>query len=105
MSRSTIFQSCLDISPFLGTRRDRVSYSRTQHSAYNESQTERSRKFCQRGSNSDNGPALTFLLVDEGREDQNPLKAGHHWPDSEMAFRWRADDSPTFVSVLVLQSS
>ena len=50
-----------------------------------------SRKYCQRGSNSNN-----FFLVDEGREDPNSAKSG---PSSarqrngiEMAFRWWADD-------------
>ena len=32
---------------------------------------------------------MTFFLVDEGREDQNPLKAGHHRPASETKLKWR----------------
>ena len=40
-------------------------------------------------------PTLAFILVDEGERIQIPLKAGHHRPTSEMAFRWRADDGPT----------
>ena len=35
------------------------------------------------GSNSD-----IVILVDEGREDPKPLKAGHHRPTSETPFNW-----------------
>ena len=38
-----------------------------------------SRKFCQRGSNSD-------FLVDEGREDPNSAKADHHRTDDRSSF-------------------
>ena len=58
-----------------------------------------SRKYCQRGSNSD------IFLVDAGREDQNTTKSG---PSSscqrsaiEMAFHWHADDGPTLNADLV----
>ena len=34
--------------------------------------------FCQRGSNS-----YGFFLVDEGREDNIPLKAGHNGPSGK----------------------
>ena len=49
------------------------------------------RKFCQRGSNSDNVffsvLSFSFLLVDEGRtEDLYNIKAGHHRPTSETPF-------------------
>ena len=54
-----------------------------------------SRKFSQRGFNSDKDFFLCFL-VDEGKEDPNSTKAGHH-----MAFRWRADNSPTLNAGLV----
>ena len=45
-----------------------------------------SRKFCQRGSNSD----LVFLnfFVDYGRENPNSTKTGHHRPVSETQFKW-----------------
>ena len=59
-----------------------------------------SRKFFQRGFKFDN-----FLLVDKGIEDPNTAING---PSSarlrnaiEMAFRWRADDGPTFNAGLV----
>ena len=42
-----------------------------------------SRKFCQRGSNTDN----VFFLVDEGREDPSTTISG-----LSSAMRWRADD-------------
>ena len=59
---------------------------------------------------------MTFL-VNEGREDPNTTKVGHHRPASEtpfqwrfaggpmlaisMPFCWRADDSPTINAGLV----
>ena len=44
-----------------------------------------SRKFCQRGSNSDNS-----FAVDDGRENPNyiSIKEGHHRPASETPFWW-----------------
>ena len=42
-----------------------------------------SRKFCQKGSNFDNG-----FLVEEGREDSNTIIAYHHRPASETPFKW-----------------
>ena len=49
----------------------------------------RIQKFFVRG-----GPTLRkiFLLVDEGGGGEDPkiqLEAGHHWPASEMPFKWR----------------
>ena len=40
------------------------------------------------------GPTLTtffvvVFLVDEGREDPNTTKVGHHRPASETSFKWR----------------
>ena len=57
-----------------------------------------SRKFSQTGSNFD---FLSFL-ADEG--SQIPIKAGHHRPASEtqMAFHWRADDTPTLNAGFVV---
>ena len=62
-----------------------------------------SRKFFQRGSNSDN--VFFRFLVAEGKEDPNTTKSG---PSSArqrsgilMAFRWRADDGPTLNAGLV----
>ena len=46
-----------------------------------------SRKFLQRGSNSDN----LFFLFDEG-EDQNTTS--HHRPTSETPFKWRFAGEP-----------
>ena len=54
-----------------------------------------SRKFNQRGSNSDN-------IFGEGREGERiqiALKVDQHRP--VMAFRWRADDGPTLNAGLV----
>ena len=60
-----------------------------------------SRKFCQRGSNSDN----VFILVNEGRVDPKyHLKRAILGPPAKrhlMAFRWRADDGPTLNSGMV----
>ena len=63
-----------------------------------------SRKFFQRGSNSDNVFFFVFLVA-EGKEDPNTTKSG---PSSArqrsatlMAFRWRADDGPTLNAGLV----
>ena len=63
-----------------------------------------SRELCQRGSNFDNVFCL-FVLVDEGREDQNTTLSG---PSSArqrnaiiMVFRWRADNGPTLTAGLV----
>ena len=39
------------------------------------------------GSNFDN-----VFLVDDGREDPNTTKAGHHWPASETPLNWRFAD-------------
>ena len=55
-----------------------------------------SRKFCQRGSNSDNN--IVFFLVDKGGEHPNTLKAGHHRPASKMTlikFPWLVYGDPT----------
>ena len=39
------------------------------------------------------GPTLTtFFLLDDGREDPNTTKAGHHWPASETPLNWRFAD-------------
>ena len=58
-----------------------------------------SRKFCQRGSNSDT------VLVDEGRDDPNTAKSGpssaHMRNAINMAFRWPADGRPTLNAVFV----
>ena len=61
-----------------------------------------SRKFCQRGSNSD---VFLFFLVYVGREDQNNTKSG---PPSarqqnaiSIAFRWQADGDPTLNAIAV----
>ena len=35
-----------------------------------------------------------IFLVDEGREDKNPLKAGHHLPTSETQLKWRIAGVP-----------
>ena len=43
-----------------------------------------SRKFCQRGSNSDN----VFFQLMRGEPIRIPLKAGHHWLSSEMPLKW-----------------
>ena len=43
-----------------------------------------------------------FLLLFKGERIQISLKAGHHRPASEMAFRWRADDGPTLNAGLVV---
>ena len=52
-----------------------------------------SKKFCQRGPNSDND------FFDEMREGPNSTKSGSPLARQrngiEMAFRWRADDCPT----------
>ena len=47
------------------------------------------RKFCpgRGGSNLDN-----VFLVDDGREDPNTTKAGHHWPASETPLNCRFAD-------------
>ena len=52
---------------------------------------------CQRG------PTLILfpVLVNEGKEDRQLLKADHHRPASETPFKWRScgsltDDSPSF---------
>ena len=39
------------------------------------------------GSNFDN-----VFLVDDGKEDPNTTKAGHHWPASETPLNWRFAD-------------
>ena len=39
------------------------------------------------GSNFDN-----VVLVDDGGEDPNTTKAGHHWPASETPLNWRFAD-------------
>ena len=39
------------------------------------------------------GPTLTtFFLVDDGKEDPNTTKMGHHWPASETPLNWRFAD-------------
>ena len=50
-----------------------------------------SRKFCQRGSNSDNVFFFFFFFFFEaGREDPKlALQAGHHRPTSETPCKWR----------------
>ena len=54
-----------------------------------------SRKFCQMGSNSDNGffyflfSFLFFFSYNEGERIQIPIKMGHHRHASEMPFKWR----------------
>ena len=48
-----------------------------------------SRKFCQRGSNSDN-----IFSDNEGERIQIPLKVGHHRPASETPFKWRFTGGP-----------
>ena len=59
-----------------------------------------SRKFCQSGSN--------FLLVDEGREDQNQITTisvpslARQRNAIEMALRWRADDGQTLNAGFVI---
>ena len=48
------------------------------------------RKFC---PGEGGGPTLTtFFLVDDGKEDPNTTKAGHHWPASETPLNWRFAD-------------
>ena len=44
-----------------------------------------SRKFCQRGSNTDN----VFFLVDGMERVEMPLKMGHNRPASETTLKWR----------------
>ena len=57
------------------------------------------------GINSDNIFFSYFLLVDEGKEDQNTTKSGlsslRHLSAILMAFRWRADDCPTLNAGLL----
>ena len=79
-----------------------------------------SRKFCQMGPNSNiifslpffffffwggGGSVFCFLLVDDGREDQNTTKSGslsnRERNAIEMAFCWRTDDAPTLNAGLV----
>ena len=59
-----------------------------------------SRKFWQRGSNSDVF-FFFFFFFDEGKEDPNSTKTGHNRPANETPFRWRADDDPTLNAGLV----
>ena len=57
----------------------------------------RGKKFCQRGSNSDNVFIFIFLifLVDEGRESkETPLNIDHHQHASEAPFEWRFAGGP-----------
>ena len=54
-----------------------------------------SRKFCQRGSNTDN------VFLRECREDRNATKSGPSSARQQNAFRWRADDGPPLNSGFV----
>ena len=54
----------------------------------------RSRKFCQRGSNSANVFLSFFLFFFEGERIEIPLKAGQYWPTSETSFKWRFAGGP-----------
>ena len=70
-----------------------------------------SRKFCQRGSDSDN--ILIALKIVLPNAKSVALNVGHHQPASEtflwladdgptlMVFRWRADDDPTLIAGVV----
>ena len=64
-----------------------------------------SRKFCQRGSNIDNGFCCFFFLVDEGRDDPNIIISGPSSASQRnailVAFRCRADDDPKLNTDLV----
>ena len=61
----------------------------------------RSRKLCQRRSNSGR-----VFLVDKGREDPNTTKSGPSLTCQRkaiyMAFHWQADDGPTLSAGLVV---
>ena len=59
-----------------------------------------SRKFCQRGSNSDN---VFFFLVDQGREDQNITKSGPLLARQENLIKWCFADGQKLNSGLVFQ--
>ena len=59
----------------------------------------RTRKFYQRGSNSDN--VFWIFLFDEGKEHPITLKAGQQWPASITPFHWRADNGPNLNAGLV----
>ena len=57
-----------------------------------------SRKFCQRGSNSDVG----FLSRWSVGGSKLPLKAGHHWLASETPFKWRFAGVPMMAQHWIL---
>ena len=52
----------------------------------------RSRKFCQRGSNTDS--FVFVFLVDRMERIEMPLKVGHHWPASETPLKWQFAGMP-----------
>ena len=64
-----------------------------------------SRNFCQRRSKLDNIFVCLFVLVDDGREDQNTTKSGPSLARQQnaisMAFCWRADDGQPLNADLV----
>ena len=53
-----------------------------------------SRKFCQRGSNSDNVLFLFFSFFFRGERLQRPPKAGNYRPASKTPFQWRFAGGP-----------
>ena len=62
-----------------------------------------SRKFCQRGSKFDNVFFIClFCLVDEGIDDPNITKMGHHRPASETPFKWRFAGGPMNTGLVAL---
>ena len=49
-----------------------------------------SRKFCQRGSNTNNVSFCFVFLVDGmERRSKLSLNVGHHWPANDTSLKWR----------------
>ena len=56
-----------------------------------------SRKFCQKGSNSDN----VFFFLMRGERIQIGIKEGNHRPPAKRHYPWWADEGPTLNAGLV----
>ena len=70
-----------------------LELKKTLHLHVHVCSTRGSRKFCQRGFNSD-GFFVCLFFSDEEKRIQIALKAGHHRPTSETPFKWGFTGGP-----------